>query len=208
MNPPEGPSADPPRLRLAIVGDTHYLNPAYHRGALGDAAGAPSNAPDITRHTWTTQEVLPQLVAEVRAAAPDLVVHLGDVVQGHCDAAAGDAAELREAWEFFTALPRPLLFVRGTHEGRPGGPADAIYRDLFLTEVARTSGQVPATVTTNYALVVGGIHDPIFSPDVLRGWVGSMPRARLALLDSNHEIPIEQPRELAAVLEAFIAGLG
>jgi len=79
------------------------------------------------------------------------------VVQGHCDAAAGDAAELREAWEFFTALPRPLLFVRGTHEGRPGGPADAIYRDLFLTEVARTSGQVPATVTTNYALVVGGI---------------------------------------------------
>ncbi|MDP9203908.1 MAG: alpha/beta hydrolase, partial [Gemmatimonadota bacterium] len=57
-------------------------------------------------------------------------------------------------------------------------------------------------------LVVGGIHDPIFPPDVLRGWVGSMPRARLALLDSNHEIPIEQPRELAAVLESFIAGLG
>ena len=57
-------------------------------------------------------------------------------------------------------------------------------------------------------LVVGGIHDPIFTPDALRGWVASMPHARLALLDSNHDIPFEQPREFAAVLEAFIAGLG
>ena len=57
-------------------------------------------------------------------------------------------------------------------------------------------------------LVVGGIHDPIFSPDALLGWVASMPRARLALLDSNHDIPLEQPREFAAVLEAFLTGIG
>jgi pimeloyl-ACP methyl ester carboxylesterase len=57
-------------------------------------------------------------------------------------------------------------------------------------------------------LVVGGLHDPIFPPDALRSWVQSMPHARLALLDCNHEIPIEQPREFAAVLEAFLAGLG
>jgi hypothetical protein len=30
----------------------------------------------------------------------------------------------------------------------------------------------------------------------------------LALLDCNHEIPIERPRELAGLLEAFQAGLG
>src|SRR5262249_28738769 len=58
-------------------------------------------------------------------------------------------------------------------------------------------------------LVVGGVTDPIFSPEVLRhGVSGPIAGARLALLDSNHEIPIERPRELAAVIEGFLAGLG
>jgi pimeloyl-ACP methyl ester carboxylesterase len=58
-------------------------------------------------------------------------------------------------------------------------------------------------------LVVGGTTDPIFSPEVLRhGVSGPIEGARLALLDSNHEIPIERPRELAAVIEGFLAGLG
>ena len=57
-------------------------------------------------------------------------------------------------------------------------------------------------------LVVGGVHDTIFSPDVLRGVQASIPGARLALVDSNHEIPIEAPRELAGLVSAFVAGLG
>jgi len=58
-------------------------------------------------------------------------------------------------------------------------------------------------------LVVGGTTDPIFSPEVLRhGVSGPIAGARLALLDSNHEIPLERPRELAAVIEGFLAGLG
>ena len=40
------------------------------------------------------------------------------------------------------------------------------------------------------------------------GVIAPLPHARLALLDCNHEIPIEQPRELAALLQAFVAGLG
>lgn len=57
--------------------------------------------------------------------------------------------------------------------------------------------------------VIGGAHDPIFSPEVLRqGVVAPLSGARLALVDSSHEIPIEKPQELAALIEAFLAGLG
>ena len=58
-------------------------------------------------------------------------------------------------------------------------------------------------------LVVGGLHDQIFSPDALRdGVVSHYPGARLVMLGCNHEIPIEKPEELAAVVESFLAGLG
>jgi len=57
-------------------------------------------------------------------------------------------------------------------------------------------------------LVVCGAHDPIFTPDGPRTtMVDAIPGARLALLDCSHEIPLERPRELAAVIEAFLAGL-
>jgi pimeloyl-ACP methyl ester carboxylesterase len=57
-------------------------------------------------------------------------------------------------------------------------------------------------------LVVGGRHDPIFTPEALRhGVVAPLPRARLILIDCNHEVPIEAPAEMALALEAFIAGL-
>jgi len=58
-------------------------------------------------------------------------------------------------------------------------------------------------------LVIGGTDDPIISPEVLRqGVVAHLSGARLALVDSSHEIPIERPQELAALIEAFLAGLG
>jgi pimeloyl-ACP methyl ester carboxylesterase len=57
-------------------------------------------------------------------------------------------------------------------------------------------------------LVVAGADDAFFSPDILRNEiVRPVARARLAILECNHEIPMEQPRELAAMLEAFLAGL-
>jgi non-heme chloroperoxidase len=68
--------------------------------------------------------------------------------------------------------------------------------------VERLSATPPPT------LVVGGLHDAIFTPDVLRdSVVAAIPGARLALLDSNHGIPVECPREMAGLLEAFLAGL-
>jgi hypothetical protein len=49
----------------------------------------------------------------------------------------------------------------------------------------------------------------MFPPDALRAAVvAPLAGARLALVDCGHEVPIEAPRELAALTEAFIAGLG
>lgn len=87
--------------------------------------------------------------------------------------------------------------------------------------VRRTAleGTMNAAIATSFAdrlgsisaptLVVGGAHDEMFSPEMLRdGVVAPLATARLALLDAGHEVPLEQPRELAAVIEAFLAGLG
>jgi len=58
-------------------------------------------------------------------------------------------------------------------------------------------------------LVVAGEHDPILSPAILRETVVTpISGARLVVLDSGHEIPVELPQTLAALLGAFVAGLG
>jgi pimeloyl-ACP methyl ester carboxylesterase len=92
-------------------------------------------------------------------------------------------------------------------------------RDAALIPRSALAGTLGACIETSFAdrlpaiaaptLVVGGLHDQVFTPDVLReGMVAQIPGARLALLDSGHEVPLERPRDFAAVLEAFLAGLG
>lgn len=57
-------------------------------------------------------------------------------------------------------------------------------------------------------LVVAGIHDGLLPPDAVRQLImPPLPRARLVLLDCNHEIPLEKPQELTGLLQAFLAGL-
>jgi pimeloyl-ACP methyl ester carboxylesterase len=57
-------------------------------------------------------------------------------------------------------------------------------------------------------LVIGGRHDPMLPPAVLKQTViGPIPGARLVTLDCGHETPLERPEETAALLEAFLAGL-
>jgi pimeloyl-ACP methyl ester carboxylesterase len=80
--------------------------------------------------------------------------------------------------------------------------------DESLTTCLTTSFTDRLRETPPPTLVVGGLHDSIFTPDVLRAAVvAAIPGARLALLDSNHDIPVECPREVAGLLEAFLAGL-
>jgi len=57
-------------------------------------------------------------------------------------------------------------------------------------------------------VVLAGIHDPILTPDYVRQEVAArIPGARLALLDCGHNLPLEAPRETAAVIHGFLAGI-
>jgi pimeloyl-ACP methyl ester carboxylesterase len=48
----------------------------------------------------------------------------------------------------------------------------------------------------------------MLSPDFLRQEVAfRIPRARLVQVDCGHEIPVERPAQMAALIEAFLAGL-
>ena len=131
-------------------------------------------------------------------------------------------------------LPPELLADWLSHEGDALGmvaiaqayvtqPIEPQLQERFGQDAATVSraalqGTLDAACTTSFAdrvgsipaptLVVGGSGDPMFSPDALRaGVVAPLPRARLVLVDAGHEVPIERPRELAALIEAFLAAL-
>jgi non-heme chloroperoxidase len=60
-------------------------------------------------------------------------------------------------------------------------------------------------------LVVGGRDDPVATPDFMRQYVVA-PLAhtgpRFVLADCNHDVPIEQPQQMACLIEAFVSGIG
>jgi len=119
---------------------------------------------------------------------------------------AGNAERLKEITAMYTTKP-----VAAAVLDRIGDEA-AKARQVALDETLRIcmyESFVQKIVAHDLAtLIIGGIHDPIFPPDALRfGVAAPFPKARIALLDSNHEAPIEQPREFAALIEAFVAGL-
>ena len=119
---------------------------------------------------------------------------------------AGNAERLKEITAMYTTKPVAAALL-----DRIGDEA-AKARQVALDESLRIcmyESFVQKIVARDLAtLVIGGIHDPIFPPEALRvGVAAPFRKARIALLDSNHEAPIEQPREFAALIEAFVAGL-
>jgi pimeloyl-ACP methyl ester carboxylesterase len=103
-------------------------------------------------------------------------------------------------------------------------PVDESALDRFARNAARIPeaalrGTMAATIGADFSselsrlavptLVVAGRHDQLFPPELLRSTIASQIRgARMAVLECGHEIGLEQPRELAALVEAFLAGLG
>ena len=104
------------------------------------------------------------------------------------------------------------------------GPVDEDALDRFGRQFARIpraalEGSLQTTIETDFSgelehldvptLVVAGARDEFFTVDLLHATIASLiPRARMAIVDCGHEVPLERPRELAALVEAFLAGLG
>jgi pimeloyl-ACP methyl ester carboxylesterase len=119
---------------------------------------------------------------------------------------AGSAELMIELVRMFVASPVDEAMLE-----RFGRDAAAVPRSALegtMSTCLTTSFVDRLATMTTPTLVVGGLHDTIFTPDLLRdAIVAHISGARLALLDCGHEIPLEKPRELAALLEAFLAGL-
>lgn len=119
---------------------------------------------------------------------------------------AGDAERLKQVTATYTTKP-----VSDAVLDRIGADA-AKARQVALDETLRIcmyeSFVEKLAAPDLPTLIVGGMHDLIFPEDVLRHVVAApFQKARIAMLDSNHEVPIEQPCEFAALIQAFVAGL-
>lgn len=117
----------------------------------------------------------------------------------------GDAERMIELVQSFTSKPvkREVLEPVGRDAAKPRRPA--LEQTATMLRSMTFADRIGALDTPT--LVVGGIHDQIFTPDVLRGGVVvPLKKARLVLVDAGHEIPLEQPDVLAALIGAFVAG--
>lgn len=102
------------------------------------------------------------------------------------------------------------------------GPVDETVFHRAGTESARASlsalqGTMRATLEEDFSqelasidvptLVIAGEKDELFTTERLRATIVSqIAGARMIAVDCGHCIPLERPRELAALIEAFLAG--
>jgi pimeloyl-ACP methyl ester carboxylesterase len=121
-------------------------------------------------------------------------------------ARAGAPERLAEVTAMFLTQPVEASVLRRL--GRDAAKASRTALDATLGLCTEASFADRLGTIGIPVLVVGGIHDSISPPEVLRQTVAApLRRAHCVFLNANHEIPIEQPRELAAVIGAFVAGL-
>lgn len=156
----------------------------------------------------------------VSLLAPDRVV--GQILIAGCP--SGEIPlprEITDDWLSREGDPVRLADVSTPFMTRAVEPAvmERFGRDAATIGRAALEGTLDAVMTTSFvdrlgsitipSLVIGGSGDPMFPPDALRAAVvPPLAGARLVLIDCGHEIPIEAPRELASLIEAFLAGLG
>ena len=195
------------------AGSVTYDSLAGDAVAVADAAGA-------SRFVIVGFSMSAKFAQYVTSAHPDRV--LGQILIAGCPACAIPfPQEVRRDWSARAGNAVRLREVTAAYINRP-------VSDVVLDRWARAAAVVPEHVLDESlrictdvsiaerlpsievpTVIVGGLHDPIFPPSLLRDAVQPLLRgARLAFVDSNHEVPIEAPLELAAIISAFVAGLG
>jgi pimeloyl-ACP methyl ester carboxylesterase len=117
---------------------------------------------------------------------------------------AGHAERLAELFRMSVTEPSGEHVLERV--GRDAAKASRAALERLLIACATASFRERLETLDTPTLVVAGNHDENMTPNVLRnGVVAPLPRARLAVLDAKHAIPLERPRELAALFEAFLA---
>jgi len=178
--------------------------------AVADAAGA-------RRFVLVGFSMSGKFAQYVSSAHPDRV--LGQVLVAGCPAVAvplppelvadwygraGDARRMAELMPPYMTQPVTPERLQRFGEDAAGIPLVALRGTMDLA--TSTSFAERLADITAPTLVVGGRDDPMFTPDVLEA-VAAPLGARLEFLDSGHEVPLEQPARLAALIDAFVAEL-
>lgn len=124
----------------------------------------------------------------------------------------------RDGVEAVAATLLPKLVAERTRRERPevvarlrammeAAPAETIARaSLGMAERADARPLLPAIGVPT--LVIGGEHDALIPPDVMRALADAIPGARLALLpDAGHVANLENPAAFRSALHGFLAAV-
>src|SRR6266542_6631798 len=120
-------------VRFAVVGDTHFVAEA---AGSDPWAGRRGSAATLAFYAAATRTVWPQVVQEIRAAAPDFVIQAGDLTEGGFADAEGVAADLRQALDRLAELGCPVLVAQGNHDRSPPALAVPAWNEVVLPWVA------------------------------------------------------------------------
>jgi pimeloyl-ACP methyl ester carboxylesterase len=201
-------------------GGSHPQEGEWTLESIDDAILAAADAVGAARFVALGFSMSGKFVQHLAVRNPDRVAALV-LVAGTQASSLAFPSELLEDWygragsaERIEELVRPFLT----------GPVDEGALARFCANAARIDrpsleGSMRMTIEADFAerlgavavptLVVAGARDEMFPVDMLRVEIADrIPRARLAVLeDVGHEIPLERPGEMAALIEAFLAGL-
>jgi pimeloyl-ACP methyl ester carboxylesterase len=120
---------------------------------------------------------------------------------------AGDVVRLTEAHRVYATSAPVAEEIRLAWARR----AAKIQRDVVLESLVAAynedvGGAVEAMTTPT--VVIAGSDDRFLDVDLLRDLVlPRIPHAQMVVLESGHELQVERPKEVAALIKAFVAGL-
>jgi non-heme chloroperoxidase len=200
-------------------GDSGRTDVGYTFNQIADDAVAVADATGSERFALVGYSMSGKFAQYVTAEHPDRV--LGQVLVAGCPAFAlplppelladwygreGDATRMAEIPRMYASQPVSAEVLNRCGVDAARVPLVALRGTIELVTSASFADRLAGiTVPT---LVVGGRNDAIFPPEALaEGVVAPIRGARLELLDCGHEIPIEQPRQLATLIDGFAADL-
>jgi pimeloyl-ACP methyl ester carboxylesterase len=117
---------------------------------------------------------------------------------------AGDAERLRGVVRDCSTRPIPadVMDAVGRDAARVSEPV--LRQTMELCANSSLPSDSPGSQVLG--LVVGGAHDWLFPPAVVREVIAApLTRARVEILACGHEIPVEMPAELATLVSAFVS---
>jgi hypothetical protein len=147
---PATENSDPPTtgradFRFVLLGDLHYDRPDHH-DMEWLRREKPNDVRQVENYSRITAEVLPRLLAEVKARATEpgtaFIAHVGDFVEGLAGTPELARRHCRDAVAYFdgAALGRPFLFCKGNHDVTGPGSVEA-FNEILLPYIGREAGQ-------------------------------------------------------------------